>query len=128
MQPSDLEDIGNVFDRIRVLHKKKSEQNNMNGKKFIVKSNSKVDELALDFDRKLSEVMLYLASNLKDTLTTKSQKRSEIEKSKYLLWNYCQETTLKILKLKTTSFNQKESREIVQILTKISEGINETFM
>jgi hypothetical protein len=37
------------------------------------------------------------------------------------------ETTLKILKLKTTSFNQKESREIVQILAKINEGINESF-
>lgn len=83
LQPSDLEDIGNIFDRIRVLHKKKSEQNNLNGKKFIVKSNSKVDELALEFDKKLSEVMLNLANHLKDSLITNSQKRSEIEKSKY---------------------------------------------
>lgn len=127
LRPSDLEDIGNIFDRIRVLHKKKSEQSGQNSKKFIVKTNSKVDELALEFDKKLSEVMLTLSTHLKDNLITNSQKRSEIEKSKYELWNYCQDTTLKILRFKTTSFNQKESREIVQILSKISEGIHESF-
>ena len=48
-----------------------------------MKTNNKVDDLAIEFDKKLSGVMLNLANHLKDNLLTNSQKKIEIAKSKY---------------------------------------------
>lgn len=81
----------------------------------------------MEFDKKLSEVMLNLANHLRDSLLTNSQKKIEIEKSKYQLWNFCQETTLGILRSKSIVGSQKDAREIVQIISKIDTGLTNSF-
>ena len=46
LRPQDLEDLANIFDRIRALHKKRVE-NPLTQKKLISKpGNAKVDDLA----------------------------------------------------------------------------------
>lgn len=72
LQPQDLEDIGNIFDRIRVMNKKRTENNNgQNSKKLIIKNTvQKMDDLAIEFDKQLSEMMQNLAHSLKDELKT----------------------------------------------------------
>ena len=58
--------------------------NGSNGKKLIVKSYpQKVDELAIEFDKKLSEMMQGLAASLRDSLKTVSQKKADIAQGKF---------------------------------------------
>lgn len=52
--------------------------------------------------------MLKLSVILKDNLLTNSQKHSEIEKSKFLLFSFCTEQMLSIIEKNKGSISQKE--------------------
>ncbi len=58
LKPTDLEDLANIFDRIRVLFKKKSSSNHPLPKKLILKNVGPTDDLAVQFDQKLTDIML----------------------------------------------------------------------
>lgn len=72
LRPKDLEDLAAVFDRVRILYKKKDVGNAPQPKKLIAKNPGKIDELAVEFDKKLTEIMQKLSSVLKDELITAS--------------------------------------------------------
>ena len=70
LKPKDLEEIANIFDRIRILAKKKDDQFQPPPQKLIAKCPVKIDDLAKQFDVRLSEVMLTLSQKLRDELLT----------------------------------------------------------
>jgi len=57
LRPKDLEDLAAVFDRVRILYKKKDVANAPQPKKLIAKNPGKIDELAVEFDKKLTDIM-----------------------------------------------------------------------
>lgn len=72
--------------------------------------------------------MIQLSKDLKDPLVSDSQKWAEIEKSKFLLYNYCSETTNNYInKYKNTIF-VKDAKEIFLILQKIREAMSRCFL
>ena len=64
LQPQDLEDVAAIFDRIRVLFRKKEDSILPPPKKLIAKNPGKVDDLALEFDKKLTDIMVSLSKAL----------------------------------------------------------------
>lgn len=72
LRPKDLEDLAAVFDRVRILHKKKETKDAPQPKKLIAKNPGKIDELAVEFDKKLTDIMQKLSTVLKDELITTS--------------------------------------------------------
>lgn len=78
--------MATIFDKIRLLYKKRDIEVTPQPKKLIAKSIvNKIDDLAVEFDNKLSETMLSLSKVLKDRTTSNSQKWAEIEKVKFKL-------------------------------------------
>ena len=71
LKPKDLEDAAAIFDKLRLLHKKKDELANPLPKKLIAKNSGKgEDPLAVDFDKQLTMMMGNLSTHLKDNLLT----------------------------------------------------------
>ena len=128
LRPQDLEDLANIFDRLRVLYRKKEDQILPPPKKLIAKGMGKVDDLAIEFDQKLTSIMISLSGVLQDPLVTTSQKRAEIEKSKFLLYNYCCETIVKYLAKHRASITGKDAKELQSILSKVREGLSTSFL
>ena len=92
-------------------------------KKLIAKNQGKVDELAASFDKRLTQIMVRLAKILKDTLVTKSQKWAEIEKSKFLLYNFCMENGLNFMLKNKACLSPKDLKELNYALSKAREGL-----
>jgi len=116
-----LEDLAAIVDRLRVLFRKKDES--IAPKKLIAKNPGRVDELAGAFDKRLTQIMVRLARILKDTLVTKSQKWAEIEKSKFLLYNFCMENGLNFLLKNKANLSPKDLKELQHALSKAREGL-----
>ena len=97
-----------------MLFKRKEDQIVPQPKKLIAKgiATVKLDEMALEFDRKLSQLMLKLSATLKDDVLSESQKWSEIEKSKFLLYSYSQECIIKFINKHKAHLCQKDNKEI----------------
>ena len=76
--------------------------------------------------------MVKLSTTLKDGLITHSQKWAEIEKSKFLLYNFCMESAVSYLqkgqKGDRRSLSSKEVTEFHHILNKLREGLCEGFL
>lgn len=90
--------MATIFDKIRLLYKKRDIEVTPQPKKLIAKSIvNKIDDLAVEFDNKLSETMLSLSKVLKDRTTSNSQKWAEIEKVKFKLQAYVCENAIKFL-------------------------------
>lgn len=104
-----------------MLFRKKEES--IAPKKLIAKNPGKVDELAGAFDKRLTQIMVRLARILKDTLITKSQKWAEIEKSKFLLYNFCMENGLNFLMKNKSGLSPKDLKELHHALSKAREGL-----
>lgn len=67
LRPEDLEEMASIFDKIRLIYKKRDNDSTPHPKKLIAKNIvNKIDDLAVEFDNKLSEVMLSLSKLLKD--------------------------------------------------------------
>lgn len=96
-------------------------------KKLIAKNPGKVDDLAIEFDRKLTEIMVSLSAALKEKLVTTSQKWAEIEKGKYVLYDFCCETIIKYIAKHKASISGKEAKELQSILSKVREGLSSCF-
>ena len=60
--------------------------------------------------------MVQLSKNLKDSLVSESQKWSEIEKSKFLLYNYCSETANNYVSKYKSSILMKDAKELHIVL------------
>jgi hypothetical protein len=127
LRPQDLEDLASIFDRIRVLYRKKEDQILPPPKKLIAKGTGKVDDLAIEFDQKLTSIMITLSGVLQDPVVTSSQKLAEIEKSKFLLYNFCCETIVKYLAKHKASITGKDAKELHSILSKVREGLSTSF-
>lgn len=98
LRPEDLEEMASIFDKIRLIYKKRVSDQTPQPKKLIAKSVvNKIDDLAVEFDKKLSQVMLALSKVLKDQSCSNSQKWAEIEKVKFDLQSYVLETAIKFL-------------------------------
>ena len=121
LDPRDLDDLAAIVDRLRVLFNKK--EDSKAPKKLISKNSTKVDELAGAFDKKLTQIMVRLARILKDGLITKSQKWAEIEKSKFLLYNFCIENGLNLMLKNKGSMNSKDLKELHHAISKAREGL-----
>ena len=90
--------MASIFDKIRLIYKKRDNDSTPQPKKLIAKSIvNKIDDLAVEFDSKLSQVMLSLSKVLKDKTSSNSQKWAEIEKAKFNLQSYVIETAIKFL-------------------------------
>jgi phage gp36-like protein len=62
-----------VFDKIRLIYKKRDETQTPMPKKLIAKSViNKIDDLAVEFDEKLTETMISLCKSLKDKALSNS--------------------------------------------------------
>ena len=72
LRPQDLEDLAKIYDRLRVLYRKKEDQILPPPKKLIAKGMGKVDDLAIEFDQKLTSIMISLSGVLQDPLVTTS--------------------------------------------------------
>jgi hypothetical protein len=66
--------MATIFDKIRLIYKKRDSEQTPQPKKLIAKSVivNKIDDLAVEFDNKLSEVMLSLSKLLKDQASSNS--------------------------------------------------------
>lgn len=58
---------------------------------------------------------------------TTSQKWAEIEKGKFVLYNFCCETVLKYLAKHKASITGKDAKELQSILSKVREGLSACF-
>ena len=125
--PTDLEDVAGIFDRIRVLYRKKEDSILPPPKKLIAKNPGKVDDLAIEFDKKLTDIMVSLSVALQERLVTTSQKWAEIEKGKFVLYNFCCETVIKYLGKHKASITGKDAKELQSILSKVREGLSTCF-
>lgn len=128
LRPQDLEDLAGIFDRLRVLYRKKEDSILPPPKKLIAKNPGKVDDLAIEFDKKLTDIMISLSTILQDSLVTTSQKWAEIEKGKFLLYNFCCETIGKYLAKHKASITGKDAKELHSILSKVREGLSSSFL
>jgi len=72
--------------------------------------------------------MVRLAKILKDPLVTKSQKWAEIEKSKFLLYNFCLEKGLNFLQNNKNNLSPKDLKELQHVLSKAREGLCSGFV
>jgi hypothetical protein len=111
-----------------VLYRKKEDSILPPPKKLIAKNPGKVDDLAIEFDKKLTDIMISLSTILQDTLVTTSQKWAEIEKGKFLLYNFCCETIVKYLAKHRASITGKDAKELHSILSKVREGLSSSFL
>lgn len=128
LKPKDLEDAATIFDKLRLLHKKKEELANPMSKKLIAKNSGKgEDALAVEFDKQLTQMMGNLSNHLKDALLTPHQKWSKVENCKFDLLNYCSDVTSKFLAKYKTQLSLKEVKEVVVIQTKIKAGMAKCF-
>jgi phage gp36-like protein len=126
LKPEDLEEMAATFDKIRLLNKKRDDGQTPIPKKLITKSIvNKVDELAVEFDTKLTDTMLTLSKSLKDQALSNSQKWAEIEKCKFKLQSFCCETAIRFLQKE--KITQKEQKDLHQILSKLRYGMSKTF-
>ena len=69
LKPQDLEDIAAIFDKIRALYKKKEEPV---GSAKLIKKRTTQDNLATEFDKKLTDIMYNLSKHLKDNILSDS--------------------------------------------------------
>lgn len=127
LKPKDLEDIANIFDRIRVLAKKKDDQFQPPPKKLIAKCPPKIDDLAKQFDVRLSEVMLSLSQKLRDDLLTSTQKWVQIENSKLELFIYCSDTASSIIQKNKSHIMVKDAKDLSVIFQKVKQGMANCF-
>lgn len=73
LKPEDLEEVAAIFDKVRHLFRRRDEANQ--GRRLISKAQmNKLDDLASQFDFRLTEVMMKLSKVLKDELVSNSQK------------------------------------------------------
>ena len=95
-------------------------------KKLIAKSISRqVDDLALEFDKKLTQVMINLSKFLKDKANSNTQKWAEIEKSKFKLQSYCCDTAVKFMT--KDKILPKELKELNGIVMKLRQCMSVSF-
>lgn len=138
LKPSDLEDIANIFDRIRVLYKKKddsgtqpAQQVNARSKKLIAKCHTQLkkdlDPLALEFDARLTHIMQDLSKQLRNPVYSDTQKWNCIERSKFELYNYCNETATQFLTKNKNHILIKDAKELTMIFNRITEGMFRCF-
>jgi hypothetical protein len=109
------------------LYKKRDDLQAPPPKKLIAKNPGKVDDLAVEFDKKLTNIMIKLSGVLKDPLASASQKWAEIEKSKYSLYNFSSETCIQFLGKSKASISSRDAKELNGILNQIREGICASF-
>jgi excinuclease UvrABC ATPase subunit len=118
--------MASIFDKIRLIYKKRVTDQTPQPKKLIAKSIvNKIDDLAVEFDNKLSQVMLALSKVLKEQTSSTSQKWAEIEKVKFNLQSYVIETAIKFLS--KDKLSPKEQKDIHQILIKLKSCMARTF-
>ena len=72
--------------------------------------------------------MISLSKVLKETIVTKSQKWAEIEKSKFLLYNFCLEQVTSFLSKNKTHLSPKDIKEVQYVITKAREGLCSGFL
>ena len=89
-----MEDLATIFDRIRILYKKHGDSG---GQRKLITKNKHSDDLATQFDTRLSEVMARLSKVFKDPIMTMSHKHMEIDRAKFQLYEFCQTTCNKFL-------------------------------
>ena len=128
LKPKDLEDVADIFDRIRLMYKKKEDSLHPPPKKLIAKYTGKIDDLAVEFDKRLTDIMLRLSKSMQDPLITSSQKCAEIEKSKFLLLNYCNEKSIRFIKNNKGNLLMKDAKDIIYITSKVKEGMCRCFL
>lgn len=112
LKPKDLEDLAGIVDRIRVLYKKKDDSLQPPPKKLIAKCPAKIDEIAKEFDEKLSATMLSLSASLRDSLLTNPQKWAQIEKCKFDLYIFCSSTAAQFLVKHKKHILSKDSQDL----------------
>ena len=127
LKPKDLEDLASIVDKIRILHKKKEDSIQPPPKKLIAKCPPKVDEIAKEFDVKLSATMMSLSEKLRDPLLTNPQKWAEIEKCKFDLYLFCSTTATQFLTKHKKHILSKDSQDLSVIFNKIRSGMEKCF-
>ena len=95
--------------------------------KMVAKNNQQLDHLAVEFDSKLTLIMVNLADQLKNPLLSDSQKWVKIETCKFDLLNYCNETATDFLKKNKNHIMIKDAKELSSIFSKIKEAMNKCF-
>lgn len=65
---------------------------------------------------------------MKDNLVTSYQKNAEIEKSKFLLYIYCNQTCIKFISKYKGNILQKDAKEVEIILSKLNDIFSQSFV
>lgn len=118
--------MASIFDKIRLIYKRREDTTTPQPKKLIAKSIvNKIDDLAVEFDKKLTDVMIQLSKILKNQAISSSQKWGEIEKAKFKLQSYCCETAVKLLQ--KDKLSPKEQKDLHLILSKLRSCMSRSF-
>ncbi|CDW88603.1 UNKNOWN [Stylonychia lemnae] len=107
LNPGDLEQIAQIYDKIRAMHK---ENNPGNDKR-----------LASEFDNHLKTVMLNLSNALRNDDAPLKERNAEVLKSKYFLYDVCFEKSIQYLQM--VSLDQES-----EIFDQIRQGICSSFI